>query len=891
MGVRTWTLCISLAACTAAGAAGRTWRVGDGGQPWNLVPVSGRLEWGRGWACEILADDDGDGLVDEDPVDLVDNDDDALVNEDPADPQVDNDGDGQLNEDPVNNRDDDGDGLVDEDPVEAFDSDFDGLVDEDGPDPQIDNDGDGRLNCDPAYTNGDDDYDGRKNEDPPNGLDDDGDGLIEEDGLRRGDGGAVSATTWLRPVRLDSLRNLALQLNERYLEGEFGGVIPGQDARNSYMVIPSEYGFRSEGSDPVSADYFRIYSGTGYVSRSAYTVMADGNLFTAFGSSEGGLGGVAFNLMGYYHINRLVFRPRPTLPSNTLSAYYIVYGDHTSISATQDALNAPKTLVAPLYGQVNPAVKDLRFDPPVEMGRVDIVALVPVGSRRETAEAEVYGVGYPVDASYVSEVIDVGTSTPRVRRYDRQYELFAQAERRQADAFFADVPGNVVNWGRARWRGRRIGTGGDVRIQFRAGDSRDTHIYARRLGPGLFETRDSDGNPLDAFNWLKLTEGRVEQVDLQYNEIGADIGTDGRQGWSYWSAPFNFEDGLIDESKPPEQWRNQGIALPLPGGTRYLQFRIMFDSTVDGACMFDYFEFDYDAPLVSAGVVAEIFPVEVDLGQATQFHYYLKPQFAAGESGRFNRIEIDVPTPGTRIDSLLFDFRSWREIAVPPGGPADDPLAAADPRRVAVAPGSTDSTGQFAQAVVTDPVSGAPRLLLKVPSLTARDFRFGETLDIAINTRLYRGSKQFTSTVWSEAAGTRLTVIPQPTMPGDATPEVATNGVTVVARDLGRVVQAAHVQPNPFTPNGDGRNDVATFTFDVYLILDPTTALLDVFDLSGRQVQRLAAARLSAGRLAIDWDGRDRDGRLQPPGTYVYRLKVDADGRQALQTGTVTLAY
>jgi len=31
--------------------------------------------------------------------------------------------------------------------------------------------------------------------------------------------------------------------------------------------------------------------------------------------------------------------------------------------------------------------------------------------------------------SYVSEMIDVGTSTPRVRRYSRQWDLFSNANR------------------------------------------------------------------------------------------------------------------------------------------------------------------------------------------------------------------------------------------------------------------------------------------------------------------------------------------------------------------------------------------------------------------------------------------------------------------------------
>ena len=177
-------VCCCILWVVPTGAEVRTWRVGDGDHPWILTPVTGRLDWGRGWAVEILTDDDGDGLIDEDGVELVDNDGDGLINEDAVEEQLDNDGDGLFGEDPVDNHDNDGDGLIDEDDVEAFDDDIDGLVDEDGPDPQIDNDGDGLVNEDGLMTNGDDDYDALLNEDPVDGIDNDGDGLVDEDGPR-----------------------------------------------------------------------------------------------------------------------------------------------------------------------------------------------------------------------------------------------------------------------------------------------------------------------------------------------------------------------------------------------------------------------------------------------------------------------------------------------------------------------------------------------------------------------------------------------------------------------------------------------------------------------------------------------------------------------------------
>ena len=293
----------------------KRWRVGDDAQPWSMRPVTGRLDLGRSWVVEIVADDDGDGLIDEDPVDLHDNDGDGLFNEDPTDPQIDNDGDGAINEDPNNNIDDDGDGEIDEDPPELIDNDIDGLINEDGPDPQVDNDGDGRLNEDGLYTPYDDDWDGQINEDPINNLDDDGDGLIDEDPPLPEHGGGI--TTWLRPVYLDSMRNLAYMLNQRYNAGEFGGIIPGKASQRPFMVVPSAYGFRREVADPISASY---WAAAGVIAREYSEPATDGNLNTAFTSTKYGRGGLGVNLMGFYYINRIIFRPRPPLPGESISS-------------------------------------------------------------------------------------------------------------------------------------------------------------------------------------------------------------------------------------------------------------------------------------------------------------------------------------------------------------------------------------------------------------------------------------------------------------------------------------------------------------------------------------------------------------------------------------------
>ncbi len=47
---------------------------------------------------------------------------------------------------------------------------------------------------------------------------------------------------------------------------------------------------------------------------------------------------------------------------------------------------------------------------------------------------------------------------------------------------------------------------------------------------------------------------------------------------------------------------------------------------------------------------------------------------------------------------------------------------------------------------------------------------------------------------------------------------------------------------------------------------------LEVYDLAGRRVSGLHPGRMSAGRHALDWDGRDETGRAAAPGVYLVRL-------------------
>ncbi len=111
-----------------------------------------------------------------------------------------------------------------------------------------------------------------------------------------------------------------------------------------------------------------------------------------------------------------------------------------------------------------------------------------------------------------------------------------------------------------------------------------------------------------------------------------------------------------------------------------------------------------------------------------------------------------------------------------------------------------------------------------------------------------------------------------------------------------KVIVGARADPNPFTPNNDGRNDVTFFSFFVSNLVVERPVSLKIFDISGRLVRTVMDTRTTAQAFveqnAIRWDGRGDNGRVLPPGLYLYQIKVDVDGLwPAVITKTVSIAY
>ncbi|MBN2564575.1 MAG: hypothetical protein JXB46_02575, partial [Candidatus Eisenbacteria bacterium] len=84
------------------------------------------------------------------------------------------------------------------------------------------------------------------------------------------------------------------------------------------------------------------------------------------------------------------------------------------------------------------------------------------------------------------------------------------------------------------------------------------------------------------------------------------------------------------------------------------------------------------------------------------------------------------------------------------------------------------------------------------------------------------------------------------------------------------------VEPNPFSPNGDGLYDTADVSF--FLGRDADYVNIEFYDLQGRLARRLVFQQATSytGRTPakVTWDGKDSEGGVVPYGIYVMRVEA-----------------
>ena len=227
----------------------------------------------------------------------------------------------------------------------------------------------------------------------------------------------------------------------------------------------------------------------------------------------------------------------------------------------------------------------------------------------EIAEFEIFAPGYVPNASYLSNILDLGKE---------------------------------VSLGELRWSGHKDAAAA-VNIRSQSGSDVDPNVYWRHTFRGDEQVRyDAKGKPLTL-----RTYGRLEISER--GKITRDA-----ENWDFWSTTYDFSD-------------SSGTRWSATKPRRFVQFELDFQSNIAAGSRLDYVEFTASRPAVTA-LVGEIDPWQVETAAVTQFTYAIRPTIGLDDPG-FDHVEIAanggrlVSIDGVRIGGEAVAFERVEEGA------------------------------------------------------------------------------------------------------------------------------------------------------------------------------------------------------------------------------------
>ncbi|NKB69735.1 MAG: hypothetical protein GKR89_21910 [Candidatus Latescibacteria bacterium] len=556
---------------------------------------------------------------------------------------------------------------------------------------------------------------------------------------------------------------------------------------------------------------------------------------------------VILNLGARFGVNRIRFYPRnsgavdstvqvsPSTPfqNDFLKAFEVFTNDGLNLTRAGNQIWDP--LVAETENQQS--VVDIPIEPPRYVQSVRLRATSPIAF--EIDEFEVFGVGYLATATYVSDIFDAGQ--PAV-------------------------------WSTLRWVEEALGDAQFSRAQVRTRTGSDaTPFVFTRVLQGKRDAEEVTTSLANPDEELGLEEyrnlyGGTALLDAQGRAWEGGPVKDDLVNWSPYSPPYQVAVGEGGEGAVTTE-----VPIVSPNPRRYFQFQISFESSdLESARLIRSLGFELLTPPFADELVGEIYPRQVPVSQATSFTYAVRPTMGTTGLRGFDTIEISTPIQIEAVEGI----------------------------EIFAAEGALIGQHAFAGLADTVAVDGF-RIAQVTPRKFAVQFPLVEEDGVLVQVR-FRTSVLTYSTNF--AAFARLESEPgasQPILAGDAASLAADDdpnfsGTAVLSPTVlgGRLLDEVELVPNPFSPNGDGVNDITGLNYNLLSLSAPRLVEIQVYDLGGRQVRTVHSGTEANGRYEDkSWDGRDDQGNLVPPGTYIVRLSVDGDDRQEERMRPVAVVY
>jgi hypothetical protein len=306
------------------------------------------------------------------------------------------------------------------------------------------------------------------------------------------------------------------------------------------------------------------------------------------------------------------------------------------------------------------------------------------------------------------------------------------------------------------------------------------------------------------------------------------------ESWSNWSPPIEIASG-----RNLKNYSSFRVYEP----RRFIQFKITLITNSTETPVVKKLTIVYQKKLVARMALVQVEPRTVPILRRVELSYIIDLKFDENSLG-IDTLVIQTPSP-CFVSSVSLDGNPINYVYSP------------DPYEIKIA---------FSQTI-----------------------RMDAKLVVKFNATLYLDKNEFPGAVISASAGWNPQFV-------DVGRENGVERWTVFTSNVPeRLISFLEVEPNPFSPNGDGLNDNVKISFYLSNLIEARPLKIHIYDLTGKLIRTIhdapSIASAYVGTNAFLWDGRDNSGRPVRPGVYLLRVAIESDNGGEVEYRTITVVY